>query len=136
MVDVIKNILARLVVLLLLLQQINISVHPPHLRQIKPSHAMSKEALSTNEIESVYELISEGVLEIDVPENDDGDDDSDIDTESQIFELYCFRTIFDLESDLNLRINHHSYYCNNFPFEFDEVNSPPPKYNQILLLDA
>jgi hypothetical protein len=103
---------------------INISIDPPDLKQLKTAPISQKEDLSINEIESVYELISEGVFENDVPEKDD----NDIDTESQPFDLYCFKFTFSAPPVFNFLIEHYPSYHKSFSFECPQPNSPPPKY--------
>lgn len=123
-INVVKNIISRLVCWILLLQMINISIDPPDLKKLKVAPISHKEDLSINDIESVYELISEGVFENDVPENDD----SDVDTESPVIDLYCFKIFFSTRPVFNFPIEHFSYYYNNLSFDCPEPNSPPPKH--------
>jgi hypothetical protein len=118
------NIIARLVCWILLLQMANISVDPPDLRQVKKSTISLKEDLSINEMESVYELISEGVFENNVPESEE----NDIDSKLQSIDLYCFTLTYDMRSVSYLHVRRYSSYYNNFSFETPEPNSPPPKY--------
>ena len=120
----IKNIIPRFVCWILLLQMINISIDPPDLRQLKKAATQQKEDLTINEIESVFELVSECVFENSVPETED----NDIDTKLSTFDLYCYTISYSTIPASNYAVEHNDFYLNNFSFEIPEPNAPPPKY--------
>jgi hypothetical protein len=121
--NLIKNI--KLVVCwILFLQLINISINPPDLQHPKFSSITNKEDLTINKIESVYELIVEGVSDEEVPESDE----DETDTTSQSFVLYFFSKICSKLPALNYPIEHFSHYHNNFPSVTKEAHFPPPKF--------
>jgi hypothetical protein len=121
--NTVKNIISRFVCWVLLLQLINISIDPPDLWRLKTASISQKQPLPINEIESLYELISEGVFEHDVPESDE----NDIDSESQPFDLYCFNNIYSTRPGYSFPVEHFCYYHNTFSCECPEPNAPPPK---------
>jgi hypothetical protein len=121
-INFVKNIIARFVCWILLLQMINISIDPPDLRPLKNFAISEKEDLSINEIESVYELVSEMVFENNVPETND----DDIDTEPETIDLFCFNVTSATRPVFKIN-EHFSYYYNNFSFERTAPNSPPPE---------
>ncbi len=82
---VIHTLLSRFICWILLLQMINISVNPPDSRSFKFFQVQTTEDLSFNETESLYELISETVFDLDVPETED----EDIDISWETPELFC-----------------------------------------------
>lgn len=123
-INFVKNIISRLICWILLLQMINISIDPPDLMPLRTAPVSHEEDLSINETESVYELISEGVFETNVPDQDD----SDMDRESQTFDLYCCKPIFTTRPFLDLPIEHFSLYRNNLSFDYTEPSFPPPKH--------
>lgn len=123
-INFIKNISKHIVCWILLLQMINISIDSPNLKHQDHSAKTLKEDLSINEIESVCELIAEGVFDTEMPESDE----DDIDSSSPSVELYFFeRPCSKLQAFIS-PIEHFSYYYNNFLSICQEPNAPPPKF--------
>lgn len=84
-------------------------------------HANQKEDPSINEVESVYELISETLFDHNIPENND----NDIDSDSVPFDLYFYPTpsavVFQFPTE------HVTLLEYNFPTIDANPNIPPPK---------
>jgi len=89
----------------LLLQGINISIDPPDLKHFKNGSIGHKEGLSTNEIESIYKLISKVAFE---------------NTSYQTFNLYEL-----LVPDFSIKPS--SYYQNKVSVLHAELVFLPPK---------
>lgn len=102
---------------------INISIDPPDMSNFKNGKITYKEDLAINETESIYELISEGIFQKDVPESDE----DDADTYLEIFDLYCFSSIDGKITVSKFSLQHNQYYKDNFLAHYPEPNSPPPK---------
>lgn len=103
---------------------VNLSIDPArHMTVVRGMLTMSED-LSVNKIESVYELISEIVFKIDVPETQDADDDS----------LQKTLTAFHLPELLGLDMGrlavavHHNFgYFSFMPDYVPARESPPPQ---------
>jgi hypothetical protein len=119
----VKNIMKQFVCWILLLQMINISIDPPDIKQYTEKGIVHKEDLSINETESVYESVSEGIFDKDVPESDE----EDIDTNSEISEFYFVSSNDNKLLGYNFPIDYSQHYQNNFSVQYPEPNSPPPK---------
>lgn len=122
-IKAVKKILKKFVCWVLLLQMINISIDPPDLKHFKNGSITQKEDLSVNEIESIYEFISEVIFEKYVHESDE----NDMDTISKTFNLYFFTSTSNKLLAPDLAIEYCSYYQNNFSVLHAEPISPPPK---------
>jgi hypothetical protein len=102
---------------------INISIDPPDLKHQNGSPGTNTEDLSVNEIESVYELIAEGVFDVELPESDE----DEIDTSSPSFDLYFFeRTGSKLQAFI-FPIEHFCHYYKNFSSIHQEPHYHPPE---------
>ncbi|TDH24666.1 hypothetical protein EXU57_15125 [Segetibacter sp. 3557_3] len=119
-----KHIVARFTCWLLLLQLINISIDPPDLKQTKKVYTSQQEDLTINEVESVYELIAEGVFHSDVPENND----HDIDTDTHSVDLYFYDFPYSSPALINHPLEHHVHYLTTVTSINAGPNAPPPKY--------
>ena len=119
----IKNFIKQVVCWILLLQIINISINLPDINYPNYRNVLSKEDVSIDELESVYELIAEDVFNKEVPESDE----DEIDTSSQPFELYFFTKTCSKLPALAFPAKHFSRYQNNFLSIFQEPHLPPPK---------
>jgi hypothetical protein len=125
---IIKHIAVRVFCWILLLQLINISIDAPDLIPATATSQYEDEDLSINDIESIYELISEIVFDVDVPEGDE----NDIDKKFPIFEAYCFPQqpgIRHIAPDI---LRYESHYLSNLIFKSSEPDFPPPKRRFIL----
>lgn len=118
-----KHIIKQFICWVLLLQMINVSIDPPDFRQFKNAHVEHKEDLSLNEIESIYELVSEGLFGKDVPESDD----ADIDTKPETPDLYCFMSRYSEATPVRFSAKRFSHYLHSFSPVHIELSSPPPK---------
>jgi len=118
-----KHIIKQFVCWILLLQILNVSIDTPDIHLQRNGLLTPKEDLSINEIESVYELVAEGVYGNDMPETDD----NDIDTTSESFKLYCFSPFLSTAAVLDFPIMRCSYYQKHLPQVYTEPTSPPPK---------
>jgi len=122
--DFIKNIIKQVVCWILLLQIINLSIDPRDLKSANYSPITAKEDFSTDEIESVYELIAEGVFDKEVPASNE----DEIDTFPPSFELYFFTaTSFRLPA-INSPLEHFAHSYNNFPIVHQEPLFQPPQF--------
>lgn len=122
-IKAVKNIMKQFVCWVLLLQMINISIDPPDLKHFKNGRFIRTEDLSINEIESIYELISEVFFEKYVHERDE----NDIDTISKNFNLYFFTSTSNELAITGFSIKHSCYYRNKYSDLFTEPVFPPPK---------
>jgi hypothetical protein len=118
-----RNIVARFVCWILLLQMINISIDPADLKQFKSAQMLDNEDLSINEMESVYELVSENVFEKDVPESDE----SDVDKQSHTFDLYCSKFGYTPQPVFAFVAEYYQYYQRDVSFDCPQPTSPPPR---------
>ncbi len=122
-IKAVKNIMRQFVCWVLLLQMINISIDPPDLKHFKNGRFIRTEDLTINEIESIYELISEVFFEKYVHERDE----NDIGTSSNTFNLY-FYTSTSIELIIPVfSIKHSCYHRNKYSDLFTEPVFPPPK---------
>ena len=121
-VNCVKNIIKKFICWILLLQTINVSIDPRDLKQFK-DNLTNKEDLSINEIESIYELISEGVFHKDVPESDE----NDIETTSEAFELYFFTSTYTKLLVFNSPVEHYSFCQNKLSVLPSQPHLPPPE---------
>lgn len=118
----IKNIMKYAVCWILLLQMINISIDPPDLKLAENRQGKIEEP-ATDETETVYELIAEGLFDQDVPENDE----EETDTSSPGFLLYFFTAGSNQLRALNFPVEHFSHYQKKVLSAHQEPSSPPPK---------
>jgi hypothetical protein len=122
--DFIKNIIKQVVCWILLLQMINISIDPRDLKRANYSPITYNENFSIDEIESVYELIAEGVFDKEVPASNE----DEIDTFSPSFELYFFTATSIKLPAIKFPLEHISHCYNNFPIVHQEPLFQPPKF--------
>jgi len=119
-----KRFFRQLICWILLLQLINISIDPPDLKRIKDGRHAHSEDLSINEIESVYELISERVFDTSVPESDD----DDITKSNDSCELYFPSPAGTPSPAPRFAVAYTCSYQDSLLFLFREPNLPPPKH--------
>lgn len=122
-IDFLKNIINQVVCWILLLQMVNISIDPPDLKHQKHNTITYKEDLSINKIESVYEMLAEGIFEVEIPESDE----KEIDSSSPSFELYFFNGICTKLQTSVFPIQHYPHYYNNFASLYQKPDFHPPK---------
>lgn len=120
----IKNIISKIICWILLLQIVNISINPPDLQRPKYTSVTHQDDLSINKIESIYEFISENILDVEVPESEE----EEIDTSSPTLELYFYKRTYSKLQAFVFPIEHFSHYSNRFPSVHKEPSSPPPKF--------
>lgn len=121
----IKSWIKKIICWVLLIQMVNLSMDPIDQINLKNGHTY-EEDLSINEIESVYELVSESVFDQDVPEADEQDEDAYV----KIFNLYfnpvAANTIF--FNTHKFILTHSVFYQVSSYAYHPEINSPPPKH--------
>jgi hypothetical protein len=120
-----RVIFTRVLTWILLIQVVNLSIDPtdPMPAIDKLGFLTAHEDLSINDIESIYELVSEQCLGVDVPEQDDDD-------ESRLLKIFVF---YFSESSIRMKPD---YFEINAPFTalasgcssvLLEHTSPPPR---------
>jgi hypothetical protein len=105
---------------------INICTDPVDSIYFKNGHITSEEDLSINEIESVYELVSEKVFNEGVPESDENDESTLVKVFNVYFSIPTLVTI-NFSSIPQYIISHNSFYCKSVYSNTLEIISPPPK---------
>ncbi|HET7896336.1 MAG TPA: hypothetical protein VFL47_01655, partial [Flavisolibacter sp.] len=83
---------------------INLSIHPQHFTPHRSSSVARSEQPAINEVNSVYELIAEGIFETDVPESEE----EDIDSSSPPLELYLSNSTCGQLPPFNFFVEHFS----------------------------
>jgi len=118
-----SRLLNQLVSFLLLIQIINISIDPIDPISIKLGRLTFQEDLSINDIESIYEFISEQCLGVDVPEYEEDDENAVI----KIIDVYISQPSIEVEK------KYLPVKCVFFAIDEKlhsivlDLNSPPPK---------
>lgn len=121
-----KHIAKQFIIWVLLIQMINICTDPVDSLNFKNGHITSEEDLSINEIESVYELVSEKVFNEGVPESDENDESTFV----KVFNVYISVPLMVSVKFLSIPqyiISHNSFYCNSIYSNTIQIDSPPPK---------
>ncbi|HUC79515.1 MAG TPA: hypothetical protein VMR70_01315 [Flavisolibacter sp.] len=124
----IKNIAWRFVGWILLLQMINISIDPPSLKFQQAVGSANSKAASIDEIESIYEMVAEGVFDKDVPDDNQDKDEDEIHTSSPSMDLYFSAHAGHQLPQLSFPSEYFPHYHNINLLIYTEPNSPPPKY--------
>lgn len=122
-IDFITYIIKQLVCWILLLQMINISIDPRDIKLPKDTSVIHVTDGSADEIESVYELVAEGVFNKEVPP----DNEDEIDTSSPSLELYFFTPACIELPAIAFVLKHFSYCYNHFTSVHQEPLFQPPK---------
>lgn len=118
----VKDVIVMCVAWVLLIQIINISIDPIDPIFDKSGSLAFEEDLSVNDIESIYELVSEQCLGIDVPEQDDD--------ENGFFEVMDF---YITQSSIEIKNQYHPLFISFVTIEKNltsivlDHTSPPPK---------
>jgi hypothetical protein len=118
-----KNIIKQIVCWILLLQLINISIYTPHTKSFAVGCVTSPEDLDVNGVESIYELVSEGIFNVDVPVS--GENDSDITFET--LDIFLLSAGYNKLIVFKHPIEHYAFYPCAFYLLHSAPNSPPPK---------
>lgn len=115
----------KLVIWILLIQMINLSMDPVDTMNFKDGRATIEEDLSINEIESLYELISEALFGEDVPEHDEKDEDAFV----KVFSLYYAATPVELVpvATFTFSIDYTAFYQDRSCLNYAEPHFPPPE---------
>ena len=119
-----KNIVLLAITWILLVQVINLSIDPTDPVPFKSGKVTACEDLTINEIESIYELVSEQCMGVEVPEHDDSDHQGS---------FVKVMTFFFVNSSIKFREQHQQNRISFFISDealpsFDiELLSPPPK---------
>ena len=110
---------------MLLFQMINISTDPVDQINFKNGVAVIEEDLNINEIESVFELISEKIFDQGIPESDENDEDTFI----KYFNYFCSVHTHEFLSSIifEFQLIHDYFYLDMFNNTHSEPSSPPPK---------
>lgn len=118
-----NKVTIRILAWVLLIQVINISIDPIDPVSDKLGRINKGEDLSINDIESIYELIVEHFLGIDVPESDEDDENG------FVKEIHFYVPHWSIE----IKNHYQAYRTTFFAIEKDfnsivlENTSPPPK---------
>lgn len=118
-----KNIVKQFVCWVLLLQLINISIYTPHTKSFTVASVTSPKELDVNGVESIYELVSERIFNIDVPASDQNDRDITFET----LDIFLLFSVCNELVVFKHPIEHYSFYPGtSYPLH-SAPNSPPPK---------
>lgn len=116
-----RHITRQILCWVLLIQIVNLSIDPPDRMVLK--QAAHQVDHTSDEIESIYELISEELFDTGVPGNDENEQEKQL----HAFDLYCSPSI---SSDIFITgysIEHFQYNQDIFPALTLERYSPPPE---------
>ncbi len=119
----IKHIIKHIVCWILVLQILNLSINSRQTAHSAVSSVQS-ESLGAQETETLYELISEGVFNTDLP---DSDEEDDIDSSSPAIDLYLSDKFLSKISSYRRDLQHTSRYSKRILFTHTEILSPPPR---------
>lgn len=118
-----KNIIKQIICWVLLLQLINISIYTPHTKSFTVASITSPEDHDVNGVESIYELVSEGIFNIDVPASDENDRDITF----EALDLFLLSSVYTSLLVFKHPIQHYAFYPGaSYPLH-SAPNSPPPK---------
>lgn len=108
---------------ILLLQMVNLSIDPPEASVVFQSKTQSQAGDAIAETETVYELVSEELLDIEVPETEE----TDVEKTVHLLELYYSHPPSFTLDDPSLPVHHLSLY-NTRLLSWETIpNAPPPK---------
>lgn len=109
---------------LLLLQMINISVDPPDIKTHVSQGKQPKHQKEIDSINSVYEMVAEGLLDNDIP---DEDDETDIEKTVKSVELFCYKTAIPTLAAVDVPLKHQPSNSDPYSSCSTNPNFPPPK---------
>jgi hypothetical protein len=104
---------------------VNISIDPPDFRFARLTSTCNK-SIQIDETESIYELVSEGIFDTSVPDDDDSDN-NDVEKPSKSIQLYCVPVFFYTIAIDKYTIQHFAYYQAISPGYMLDLQSPPPE---------
>ncbi|HEV7329680.1 MAG TPA: hypothetical protein VGN63_01470 [Flavisolibacter sp.] len=108
---------------ILLLQMINLSIDPPDTSVVFESKSSFQSEIERNERESVYEYVSEALLEFEIPDTEE----QDIEKSVHALELYYSSPPSFSLINPALPILHCSFYSSSYFSWETKPNAPPPK---------
>lgn len=118
-----KNIIKQIVCWVLLLQLINISIYTPHIKSFTVACVTRPEDLDVNGVESIYELVSEGIFNVDVPVSDENDSDITFET----LDIFLLSSFYNKLVVFKHPIKHYAFYPRtSYPLH-SAPDFPPPK---------
>ncbi|MBI3219912.1 MAG: hypothetical protein HYZ44_10395 [Bacteroidetes bacterium] len=120
---VIINIFKSLIIWVLLIQIINISIDPLDPVSDKLGRFALQEDLSINEIESIYEFVSEHCLGVDIPENDEDDESGFV----KIIDFYFSQSFIEIKNQYLSELSSFFTIENSLTSIALDHTSPPPK---------
>lgn len=118
-----KHIAKHFTCWILFLQMVNLSINRPDFREFEKKAVAQHSEQPFAEIETIYELVAEGIFDKDIPDSED----EDIDSSFKPFDLYSSSL---KPADTNLKfypVEHASFYQTDFSLFESEPTSPPPK---------
>ena len=118
-----KNIIKQIVCWVLLLQLINISIYTPHTKSFTVACVTSPKDLDVNGVESIYELVSERIFNVDVPVSDENDTDITFET----LDVFILSPVYNKLLVSKHPIEYHAFYPRTSYPVLSAPNSPPPK---------
>lgn len=107
----------------LLIQIINISIDPSDPVSDKLGRLALQEDLSVNEIESIYEFVSEHYLGVDIPENDEDDENGFV----KVMDFYFSQSFIEIKNQFHINPNGFITYNQGLTSIALDHTSPPPK---------
>lgn len=107
----------------LLIQIINISIDPSDPVSDKLGRLALQEDLSINEIESIYEFVSEHYLGVDIPENDEDDENGFV----KVMDFYFSQSFIEIKNQFHFNLSCFFTYNQGLTSIALEHTSPPPK---------
>lgn len=102
---------------------INLSINTRDFRELGNRHTAQKITQPFNDIETLYELVAEGLFDENVPDNEDQDTDSS----SRAFDLFSLVPNYKGIIPFPHGIQHFSLYQHRIPSVLAEPTGPPPK---------
>lgn len=121
--ETVRHIIKRFFCWVLLLQMINLSINLADFREFQNRHASHKAAQPFNEIETLYELVAEGLFDKDIPDTEDQDTVSSF----KSFDLFSFQPLHNEIVVTPYTVEYFSFYQPGISLVHAEPNAPPPK---------
>jgi hypothetical protein len=124
MKEEVKYFLTKLICWILLLQLVNISIEPPEIQTPPKTTRATAPAKEINKIESIYEMVSEGLLDIELP---DGEDE-DIEKTNKSIQLFFSSAVLHAFPLTVPFPAYQAYQPERYSLPFTDPVSPPPKF--------
>ncbi len=118
-----RHIINKFFCCVLLLQMINLSINPADFREFRNGIATKPAPGNLNEIETLYELIAEGIFDNNIPDSEDNDTNSTF----KFLDLFSSSPRPDELIVLMYPNKHFSYYQSRLSFIVSDPGGPPPK---------